>query len=480
MLNWLRRKNRDPKMLLIGLDCAEPSLLFDRWRDELPTLNRLMDQGVWGPLESIVPPITVPAWSCMMSGRDPGELGIYGFRNRADYSYDRLTIANSDAVRVPRVWDVLSNAGKRVSIVGVPGTYPPRPVNGQLITSFLTPSTDSQFTYPPELRDDVLRWADGEYLLDVRDFRTDDKAWLLEQIYVMTDKRFTVAEHLLRERPWDFFMLVEMGTDRIQHGFWRYTAPDHRLYEPGNPYEQVILDYYRHIDRRIESLLALVPEHTAVFVVSDHGAKSMSGGIRVNDWLRREGYLTLLRDPSDVSPFDYTNVDWSRTMAWGEGGYYARIFFNVEGREPQGIVPQDHYECLQAELKAKLEAIPDEDGHPIGTRVFTPREVYRELRGIPPDLIVYFGDLSWRSIGSVGSDGIHARENDTGPDDANHAQHGICIYSDPQSDARGPLEGAHLFDVGRTILDYFDVPAPSGMQGDVIGALAALTGERPR
>lgn len=475
MLNWLRRKNRDPKMLLIGLDCAEPSLVFDRWRGELPTLKRLMDQGMWGPLESVVPPITVPAWSCMMSGRDPGELGIYGFRNRADYSYDRLTIANSDAVRVPRVWDVLSNAGKHVSIVGVPGTYPPRPVNGQLITSFLTPSTDSQFTYPPELREDVLRWAGGEYLLDVRDFRTEDKAWLLEQIYTMTDKRFTVAEHLLRERPWDFFMLVEMGTDRIHHGFWRYTAQDHRLYEPGNPYEQVILDYYRHIDRRIEALLALVPEHTAVFVVSDHGAKSMSGGIRVNDWLRREGYLTLLREPSEAEPFDPANVDWSRTKAWGEGGYYARIFFNVAGREPQGIVPQDCYEGLQAELKAKLEAIPDEDGYPIGTRVFTPREVYREVRGIPPDLIVYFGDLSWRSIGSVGNDGIHARENDTGPDDANHAPYGICIYSDPQSAVRGSLEDVHLFDIGKTVLNHFEVAAPSGMRGsDIRQSMMAL------
>ncbi|MBX6342849.1 MAG: alkaline phosphatase family protein, partial [Thermomicrobiaceae bacterium] len=387
-------------------------------------LRGLMERGVWGPLESVTPPITVPAWSCMMSGRDPGELGIYGFRNRADYSYDKMTIANSTAVKAPRVWEVLSTAGKRVGVVGVPGTYPPKPVNGYLITSFLTPSTDSQFTYPHDFRNEVFRWADGDYMLDVRNFRTDNKDWLLEQIYLMTDKRFTVAEHMVTELPWDFFMMVEMGTDRIHHGFWRYHAADHRLYEPGNKFEHAIHDYYRHVDARIGQLLSLVPEETAVLVVSDHGAKTMHGGIAVNDWLIREGYLALESSPEGVQRFEDVKVDWSRTRVWGEGGYYARIFFNVQGREPRGIVPPAEYEALRQEVKAKLEAITDEQGRNIGTRVFLPQEVYKQVNGIPPDLIVYFGDLGWRSIGSGGNPTIQVRENDTGPDDANHAPYG--------------------------------------------------------
>ena len=215
-------------------------------------------------------------------------------------------------------------------------------------------------------------------------------------------------------------------------------------------------------------MLRHVPDDTAVFVVSDHGAKSMDGGIRINDWLRCNGYLTLKEEPTGVVPFDFTKVDWSRTMAWGEGGYYSRIFFNVEGREPQGIVPVDRYEQLQEQLKCQLEAIPDEDGNPIGTRVFTPKDLYREVRGIPPDLIVYFGNLSWRSIGSVGAGTIHARENDTGPDDANHAPYGICIFADPRSEVRGHCTGLHLFDIGRTVLSHFDVPAPLEMKGNII------------
>ena len=128
------------RLFVIGLDCAEPSLVFDRWRQDLPNLRALMDAGVYGALRSTVPPITVPAWSSMLTGKDPGELGFYGFRNRADYSYHQMSIATSTAVKHARIWGRASAAGKKVVVVNVPQTYPPRPLAGYLVTSFLTPS----------------------------------------------------------------------------------------------------------------------------------------------------------------------------------------------------------------------------------------------------------------------------------------------------------------------------------------------------
>src|SRR5579871_3707037 len=122
------------RVAVIGLDCADPGLVLDRWLGELPTLRRLVDCGTWGRLRSVDPPITVPAWSCMVSGRDPGELGIYGFRNRTSYEYDALAVADSRSVRVDRVWDRLSHAGKHVVVVGVPQTYPPPHVHGELVS----------------------------------------------------------------------------------------------------------------------------------------------------------------------------------------------------------------------------------------------------------------------------------------------------------------------------------------------------------
>ena len=132
--------------------------------------------------------------------------------------------------------------------------------------------------------------------------------------------------------------MVEMGVDRMYHGFWKLMDPEHRKYEPGNPHEGAILDYHKHVDELMGGVLAHADEDTAILVVSDHGGKRMDGGIRVNEWLRREGLLTTLTDPETAVPLREAGIDWSKTAAWGEGGYYSRIFLNVAGREPEGTV----------------------------------------------------------------------------------------------------------------------------------------------
>ena len=258
--------------------------------------------------------------------------------------------------------------------------------------------------------------------------------------------------------------MVEMGTDRIHHAFWRYFDKEHRLYEPGNPYEGAMLDYYRALDAKIASLLAHADEDTAVLVVSDHGVKRMDGGICVNEWLRREGYLSLLEEPTEPTRLTPDMIDWSRTKAWGEGGYYSRVFLNVEGREPQGVVPAEEYETARTELKRRLEALGDESGEPIGTLAHRPEELYPERRGIAPDLLVYFGDLGWRSVGQVGTDSIHVFENDTGPDDANHAPEGMYVLVHPDG-AVGPGEERDLRDIAPTVLELLGEPVPAEMEG---------------
>jgi predicted AlkP superfamily phosphohydrolase/phosphomutase len=456
------------KVFVIGLDCAEPTLVFDRWCDQLPNLSRLMQHGVYGNLESCTPAITVPAWSVMTSSKDPGTLGIYGFRNRADYSYDKMTIATGSAVKEDRVWDILSRSGKQVNVVGVPGTYPPRPVNGCLVGCFLTPGVTSNYTYPPEFRQEITQWV-GEYQVDVKDFRTEDKAYLLKQIYEMTETRCKLIKKMIVEKPWDFFMFVEMGVDRIHHGMWSYTDEKHWRYQPGNPFVDSIRDYYIYLDREIGAMLSLLPPDTVVIVASDHGAKCMDGGIAVNEWLRREGLLVLAEDiPPKMVPLERVKVDWSKTRAWSSGGYYARLFMNVQGREPNGVIAPADYERERDELMRRLIAIPGPNGEDIGTKVFKPEEIYRAVNNVAPDLIVYFGDLAWRSVGSLGLDSIYTFENDTGPDDANHAQQGMFILYDPARDLGGRRLQAQIMDIAPTVLKYLGEPIPADMQGKVI------------
>jgi len=446
--------------------------VFDAPREALPNTWRLRDEGVWGLLESCIPPITCPAWMCMATSRDPGQLGIYGFRNRVDFSYDRMVVANSTHVAPPTLWQLLSAQGLRSVVVGVPCTYPPKPFDGWLVTSFLAPGKDSDYTHPPELRHEIDEVV-PDYVIDVHDFRTDDKEGLLRSVYHMTERRFDLVEHLLTTRPWDLFWFAEMGVDRLYHGFWRYAARDHRTYEPGHRYETVLADYHRYLDERIGRVLGLVPDDTLVLMVSDHGAQTLHGAVCVNDWLQREGYLHFSHQPDPPAPLDLEWIDWSRTRVWGEGGYYGRIFVNVRGREPQGIVEVSEYEALLAELTGKLTTMTDHDGHPLGTRVFRPKMTYRELNGVPPDLIVYFGNLRWRSAGTVGHKTYLMDENDTGPDDANHAQHGILVMRDPRDPTRGEARGASLYDIAPTVLDRLGLPIPPGMIGQPIRGLAS-------
>jgi predicted AlkP superfamily phosphohydrolase/phosphomutase len=459
--------------MLLGLDCAEPSLVLERWRDRLPTISGLMERGSYGRLTSVIPPITVPAWSCMMASRTPGDLGVYGFRNRSDHSYDGGFIATSAAIEAPRLWDLVTRAGGSSIVLGVPGTYPPRPLKGVMISCFLTPSLESRYTYPPALRDEIAEVV-GEYVFDAKDFRTDDKERLLGQIYEMTDRRFALAQHLLATRPWDLFALVEMGPDRMHHAFWKYMDPEHRKHEPGSPFESAILDYHRHVDGLLAKLLEQVDEDTVVFVLSDHGAKRLDGGIRINEWLRREGLLATLAEPDGVSSLRDVGVDWPRTTAWGEGGYYARVFLNVRGREPEGVVEPDEYEAVRDDLARRIAAIPDDAGRPISTAVYRPEDLYEESHGVPPDLIVVFGDLFWRSVGTVGGDeGIQTLENDTGPDDANHAQDGLYVVAGPGIEARGRTD-AHLLDIAPTVLEVLGIEREPGMRGtSIVPQLAA-------
>ena len=434
------------RLLVIGLDSAEPSLVFDRLEKRLPTLTRLRKLGSWGRLKTTIPPSTIPAWVSMFTGRDPGQLGVYGFRCRRDRGYEDLEFFNSRMVSAPRVWDRLTQAGLTSFILGVPGTYPPWPMRGRMVSSFLAPGTDSEYTHPPELKEQIESIAGG-YMLDVEGFRTGDKTWLLSQIRTMTEKRFKVARSWAEEPDWDLMIMVEMGTDRMHHGFWRCFDKNHRLHQPGNPLENAIPDYYAYVDSEIASLIDAAGPDAAVLVVSDHGARALDGGFLINEWLIQQGDLALRENTNEI--------DWSKTRAWGEGGYHGRIFLNIEGREPQGVLAPDEAETYRADLAARLSKTTDEKGKSLGTRVIFPEEAYRELNGIPPDLMVYFGDLAWRSIGKIGTGKIHSRGNDTGPDDANHTEEGIFIYSQPGHRA----ENLTVLDVAPLILEFFGLDA---------------------
>jgi len=265
-------------------------------------------------------------------------------------------------------------------------------------------------------------------------------------------------------------MMVEIGLDRMHHAFWRFLDPTHPRFEPGHRYQDAIRNYYGYLDDQIGELLERFDDETTVLVVSDHGARPMLGAICVNEWLLAQGYLVLEEEPAagnGLTPFKDLKVDWSRTRAWGEGGYYCRLCLNVRGREPQGIVAPEEFDSLREELTERLVTLPGPDGEPIGTTVHRPEDLWRAQQGIPPDLLVYFGDLGWRSNGSLGHGRYWTFENDTGPDDANHDRDGICIVSGPGVPAarRNDLT---IYDIAPTILAAAGLDEDPDLRGRAI------------
>src|SRR6476619_1899009 len=430
-----------PRVVVIGLDCGTPKLLFDDLNAEVPTLAKLMGEGMYGDLASIPPPITVPAWACGMTGTTPGQLGLYGFRNRKDTTYEGLSIVHSGSIKKPAVWDALGGQGKRSVLIGVPPSFPPPPrFPGWRVGCFLTPPSADRWAFPQEL--DVT----------------------IDQVFKMTERRFQVGRRLIQNKPWDFFMLCDIAPDRLHHVFWQFYDKRHPLYEVDNKFEGSFQEYYRFLDNELGAFMELVPDAAVTIVMSDHGARPMMGGLCFNDWLIQEGYVTLT-EPVTTGPIPIKNatIDWSRTRAWGDGGYYGRLFLNVKGREPEGQIEPANYEAVRDERIAKLEAGLGPDGQPLGTKVLKPQDVYPEVRGVAPDLIVYFGDLEWRSVGSVGNPSLYTYENDTGPDGANHDRDGVFIMKGLSGQATGKVEGLKLVDVGPSILSIYNIDATEAL-----------------
>lgn len=374
------------KTLILGVDGASPELLLDD--DGLATIRSLMEIGGYGRLESVAPPAGLLARFCLATGQNPGALGIYGATRRVDRSYKSLEPVDWTALRAPTIWDQTIREGGKSIRIDAP------------------PAIDA-----------------------------DDSAELQRRVLEESRARFEDARRRLENEHWDDFLFVETGLDQLQRAFGAGS--------------DIVRDYCRRLDEELAGILDLLAEETVVLVVSAHGSQRLDGAFCVNEWLIREGLLTLRSYPDRVEPLARLDVDWTRTQAWAEGGSHAQIFLNVRGREPEGAIDPVDYERVRDELKARLEAAPGADGKPLGTLAYKPEDVYRDVRGVAPDLIVHFGGLSWSAVGEVGHRAIHVPgRGATAP-----ARQGAFLLASPQLPPLGEIQGAGLLDIAPTLLD---------------------------
>ncbi len=377
------------RFLLIGLDGAEPSLV-ERWIDNgrLPNLAQLRNGGAGGILHSTIPPATFPAWTSCVTGVNPGRHGIFDFTHIPPGSYS-LQFVNSTFRKAPAVWNILSEAGKRVGVLGVPGTYPPEHVNGFMVSGFDSPvcsTIDKSFVYPPDYYAAARDWRFSAF--QESNIGPDWHAAALPKLLEKIDRKRDIALDLLGREPWDFFMVVFNESDTVAHHFWMFHDPRSPRYRPGHG--DAILRIYERLDDVVGSLIRAVDDETSIAVVSDHGfGGAGTGVVHLNNYLESRGYLEfaprggrpwLKRLAMAVTPENmrgalfrrfpgwaagaearsrFGGIDWRNTLAWSEElNYFPSVRINLEGREPCGRVKPGDYDRLCNELCADLETWP--------------------------------------------------------------------------------------------------------------------------
>src|SRR6266540_964579 len=232
--------------MIIGLDGLSPSLVH-RWVDKLPNLKRLEEDGVSGTLKSIVLPASVPAWQCFATGKNPAKIGLWGF---ATIGQDRKLVHGRTTSGIGCIWDIFSNQGLRVGVLNIPGTYPPYPLSGFMVSGFPVPP-GKPWAYPRTLMK-RLNQAVGGYEIDVpltkpSDMRGGGEAYLA-QVERLHSKSVKSAQQLIEWYRPDFFMMTLQGVDMVEHDFWRY------MKRPESRFSRVIESWYVKLDAAVGEL----------------------------------------------------------------------------------------------------------------------------------------------------------------------------------------------------------------------------------
>jgi len=493
----------------------------------MPNLAKLMKAGVSGKLESILPPITPPAWTSFMTGKNPGKHGIFHFVETEHGGY-AMNYANATSRRTPTVWKLLNNAGYSVGTMNIPFTYPPEPLNGFQISGMDTPSESSPFIHPPELREELVRHLGG-IQLDLRflgAMSTDERrSQVLAEMEQMDQQWLKAALYLLENHPQDVMMFVFMSIDTVQHYFWHHMDKDHFIHDPklapkfGNAVRRV----YERLDAAAGRIIDQLPLETTVFVVSDHGGgpvvdrtiflnrylaqlgllhyhqKATSGIRTVGKKIMRFGFSLLrstltsrqknrlalifpkLRQKSEMAYSSFTSIDWSQTKAYCSEVLASppSIWINLKGVKPQGIVDPADYDALVSFITEKLAELKDpRNGKPVINRVYRRDEIFDgPFASEGADLV-----LDWWSENSLfstqpsfpedtGKPALIIREHkpsEISEWGGTHRLYGILVARAQSFKTGAELENARLIDLAPTILHLLGVPVPEDMDGTVL------------
>lgn len=403
------------KMLIIGWDGATFDIIKPLVeKGDMPNIASLMKNGVWGKLESTIPPLTPVAWTSISTGVNAGKHGIF---DAIIYSQEKRKVrfVNAAMRKARPIWSILSERGRSVGVMNVPVTYPPDEVNGFVISGMFTPQAVSDFVYPQGLKAEIEKRF-GEYMIECN--RVNSPSAYLKLILNMVDFREKVVLYLMENHPSDFFFPVFIASDRVQHFYWKYLDTSHP--EHGK-HGEAIATVYKRMDQALGKIIEKAGPDANIMIVSDHGSGPLKSAFFLNNWLIKNGYLFLKEDMAQAMKVNKSSIvkrglvkvikkilpanlwgtlkigkdkhseeinifssliDWGKTIAFSEG-VSGGIYINSE------VVKPDQYEEVTERIIKGLSELKDDSGEKVIHRVYRREEVYsgEEVKKAP-DLIV--------------------------------------------------------------------------------------------
>ena len=483
------------KAVVIGLDGAAWHLLDPMFEQgAMPRLQALRERGAWGTLKSTVPTYTPPAWTSAATGVNPGRHGIYGFIE--GNAQDPHELVHSGKIKAPTIWEIANAQGARAGIYNLPLTYPPRQLDGWMVSGMMTPGYGEQqrgFVYPQEHEPKILSWAPG-YVVDVSANYEQDwrDAALCNRALVSIKQREEVLTRLLELDPPRVVFSVLEAPDRLQHVYYRYMDPADELYNQAEAarLRPHVVKCFEAMDRIVGLLEDYAGDDGGVVVCSDHGFTAWEVSVHINALLAEWGYLSLKTSARlmqtaaarslvpvakrflprkmarEAKGRTFGAVDWTKTRAFASPIPQQGVFVNLKGRERFGIVEERELQAIKDDLVRRFESLRAPDGSPATDHVWRSEEVFHgdALKGAP-DVLPVLRDHRFEL-----DDELFHRNAFTDlrhmPRGVHHPD-GIVVVAGPEVRSGQAITGS-VMDVTPTLLHLAGLEVPDGLDGSVL------------
>jgi predicted AlkP superfamily phosphohydrolase/phosphomutase len=480
-----------PKSLLLGLDGATFTVLDPLMaRGVMPFLRDFTARGVRGTLRSIMPPLTPPAWTSLMTGKRPGQHGVFDFFQKETPESQYLHFANSQDVRSATIWSLAGEYGQRVISLNFPLMFPSPAVNGYVVSGGWMPWRQLRLgCHPPGLFDRLKslpsfnpRELALDMALEAKAIEGCDEGeyadWI--DLHIRREQRwFDILRYLMQEEPADLIGVVFDGVDKLQHLCWRFLDPTCRSAQP-SAWEREITArcevYFRRLDQILADLVALAGPETRVVLASDHGFGPTSDVFYLNAWLEQQGYLAWANEsegvggdaPPQIGFSEITRhvyqLDWDKTVACASTPSSQGIHIVRRPPNSAGEMPEERHRQIRAELIAALRAVRHPTtGEPLVTEICTREEAFAgPHEALAPDLSITLADGAAISI--LRSDVLTRRRPEP---KGNHRPEGIFLAAGPGIRSGVAVEDLSIVDVAPLLLYCQGLPVPEDMSGRV-------------